>query len=145
MATKAGASEDVTTDDATGTDVATLSAADQAAFAEFMRQRESGKKGPDRYKVVVSHKGAGDRVLFSSVSQSRARKHIERTCPRGQHHFLLNPDGTMESYEAERESGGPQGEDVEMWQPFDRDAYQAPELSPVNTNDPWADAWEGAQ
>jgi len=81
--------------------------------------------------------------LFSSVSQKRARAYIERTCPRGSHHFLMNPDGSMESFEFER--SGSQGEEVDQWQPFDREAYQAPDLSPVSSNDPWADAWEGAQ
>jgi hypothetical protein len=126
-------------------DLATMSDAEKAAaFDEMMRG--SKKSGPERYKVIVSNNMAGDRVLFSSVSKKRAMAHIERTCPRGSHHFLLNPDGSMESYEAERLTGGPQGEEYDSgWMPFDRDAYQAPDLSPVNTNDPWADAWEGAQ
>jgi hypothetical protein len=98
-----------------------------------------------RYKVIVSNSMAGDRVLYSSVSEKRARKYVEDKCPRGQHFFVLSPDGSMSSYEQERLTGGPQGEDVEAWQSFDRDAYQAPDLSPVNSNDPWADAWEGAQ
>jgi hypothetical protein len=126
-------------------DVATLSDADKAALYDEMQAASAAKKGPERYRVVVANKMAGDRVLFSSVSKNRAKAHIERTCPRGSHHFLLNPDGSMESYEAERATGGPQGEDVETWQPFDREEYQAPDLSPVNTSDPWADAWEGAQ
>jgi hypothetical protein len=107
-----------------------------------LRQREAAQ-GPPRFRVVVSNKLAGDRTLFSSVSEKRARAHLVRTCPRGEHHFLLHPDGKMEAYEAER--NGPQGEDVDPWQEFDREAYQAPDLSPVNTFDPWADAWEGAQ
>lgn len=118
-----------------------------AELEEFraFKAKQNGKSGPDRYRVVVANKGQGDRVLFSSVSKKRAMAHIERTCPRGSHHFLLCPDGTMLSYEHERHTGGPQGEDVEPWQEFDRDAYQAPDLAPVNTSDPWADAWEGAQ
>jgi len=100
---------------------------------------------PPRFEVIVSNKTAGNRILFSSVSEKRAKKWVEDHCPRGSHFFLLTPDGEMFSYEAERESGGPRGEELEMWQPFDREAYQAPKLDPVNTNDPWADAWEGAQ
>jgi len=129
-------------------DVATapeMSDADKVAAYDAIQAQAAAKKGPDRYRVIVSNNMAGDRVLFSSVSQKRAQKYIEDKCPRGQHFFLLAPDGSMSSYEAERLTGGPQGEDVEAWQPFDRDAYQAPDLSPVNTNDPWADAWEGAQ
>lgn len=125
---------------------ATMSDSDKAAaFDDMMAKQQGASKVPDRYKVVVSNKTFGDRILYSSVSKSRARKFVEDKCPRGQHFHVQNPDGSMESYEAERASGGPQGEDVEMWQPFDRDAYQAPDLSPVNTSDPWADAWEGAQ
>lgn len=107
----------------------------------------TGNDAPPRYRVVESlQRGGGTgRVFFSSVSQSRAKKWVEDHCPRGSHFFLLAPDGSMSSYEAERASGGPQGEDLDTWQPFDRDAYQAPELAPVNTHDPWADAWEGAQ
>lgn len=116
-----------------------------AAYDQLMAGKDARTSAPERYKVVVSNKMNGDRVLFSSVSEKRARKYVEEHCPRGSHFFVLSPDGSMSSYEHERHSGGPQGEDVEVWQPFDRDAYQAPELSPVNTNDPWADAWEGAQ
>jgi hypothetical protein len=106
---------------------------------------QAAASGPARFKVIVSNKLSNDRTLFSSVSEKRARLYVENRCPRGQHFFVLAPDGSMSSYEAERLTGGPQGEDVEAWQDFDRDAYQAPDLSPVNSNDPWADAWEGAQ
>lgn len=116
-----------------------------AAYDQMVADQKAAKTGPDRYRVVVSNKSNGERVLFSSVSKSRAQKWIEDHCPRGSHFFLLAPDGSMSSYEAERLTGGPRGEDLEAWQPFDRDAYQAPDLAPVNTNDPWADAWEGAQ
>jgi hypothetical protein len=130
-------------------EVAEYSVEDKAAaYDQMMAEQAEAKKrqaGPARFKVVVSDPNAMDRTLFSSVSKKRARSYVEQHCPRGQHFFLLNPDGTMESYEHERHSGGPQGEDIEAWQAFDRDAYSSPELNPVNTNDPWADAWEGAQ
>lgn len=116
-----------------------------AAYDDMVAANAAKKAGPDRFRVIVSNKGAGDRVLMSSVSEKRARAFVENRCPRGQHFFVLSPDGTMSTFEAERAGGGPQGEDVDMWQEFDRDAYQAPDLSPVNTSDPWADAWEGAQ
>jgi hypothetical protein len=96
-----------------------------------------------RFKVIVSNNMAGDRVLFSSLSEARAKAWIEGHCPRGSHFFLLTPDGTMLSYEAERT--GVQGADADSWSAFDRDEYQAPSLAQINTNDPWADAWEGAQ
>lgn len=127
------------------TAVATLTAEEKAAAYDEMMAKQGGASGPERFKVMVSNKMTGDRTLFSSVSEKRAKKYIEDRCPRGSHFFLLAPDGSMSSYEHERLTGGPQGEDIEAWQPFDREAYQAPDLSPVNTNDPWADAWEGAQ
>lgn len=122
-----------------------------AAFAEMARKAQAydeanaKKDGPPRFRVVVSLKTYGDRTLFSSVSEKRAKKWIVDHCPRGSHFFLLAPDGTMYAYEDERNSGGPQGEELEPWFVFDREAYQAPELAPVNVHDPWADAWEGAQ
>ena len=125
-----------------------MSDADKAAaYDAMMAGKKAGNAGPPRYKVVESlQRGTADRVFFSSVSQKRARAFVEQRCPRGSHFFLLNPDGSMESYEAERLTGGPQGEEYDSgWLTFDRDGYQAPELAPVNTNDPWADAWEGAQ
>ena len=125
--------------------VDTKPTAEEVAAAKAVLQAANVGNAPPRYRVVVSNNMAGDRVLFSSVSQTRAKAWIEGHCPRGSHSFLLAPDGSMSSYEAERLTGGPQGEDLEAWQPFDRQAYQAPELAPVNTNDPWADAWEGAQ
>jgi len=126
-------------------EVAEMTDAQKAAAFDEMQAASAAKKGPDRYKVMVSNNMAGDRTLFSSVSQRRAMKYVEDHCPRGQHFFVRAPDGTDSSYEAERLTGGPRGEDVEAWQEFDRDAYQAPDLAPVNSNDPWADAWEGAQ
>lgn len=126
-------------------DVAAMTTDEKVAAYDELMAKRAASAGPPRYKVIVSLKDRGDRVLFSSVSQRRAMRYVEDHCPRGSHFFLLAPDGSMSSYEAERLTGGPQGEDLEAWQPFDRDAYQAPELTPVDTNDPWADAWEGAQ
>jgi hypothetical protein len=123
-------------------DVATMSDAEKVAAFDALNAGNGNKAGP-RYKVIVSNNMAGDRVLFSSVSEKRAKAWIEGHCPRGSHFFLLAPDGSMSSYEAERT--GAQGEDAETWSDFDRDEYQAPTLTPVNSNDPWADAWEGAQ
>lgn len=123
-------------------DVATMSDAEKVAAFDALNAGSANRGGP-RYKVIVSNNMAGDRVLFSSVSENRAKAWIEGHCPRGSHFFLLAPDGSMSSYEAERT--GVQGEDAESWAAFDRDEYQAPSLAPVNSNDPWADAWEGAQ
>lgn len=111
-----------------------------------IKKDDGKKKAPPRYRVIVSNALAGDRTLFSSVSETRARKWVENNCPRGSHFFVRDPDGNDWSYEHDRHTGGPQGEDVEVWQPFDRAAYQAPTLDAQPAgNDPWADAWEGAQ
>ena len=128
-----------------GTDVATLSDEEKIAEYDRLAAEKKANQGPPRFKAIVSLKTAGDRVLMSSVSEKRVKKWIEDHCPRGQHIFMLDPEGGMWSFEHERNSGGPRGEDVDTWQEFDRDEYQAPDLSPVNTSDPWADAWEGVQ
>lgn len=116
---------------------------EQIADAKRLLAR-ANPAGPARFKAVVSLKTAGDRVLFSSVSKNRTKRWIEDRCPRGSHIFLLNPNGEMFSYEHERLTGGPRGEELDPWQPFNRDDYQAPDLTPVSAHDPWADAWEGA-
>lgn len=125
--------------------VAVMSDAEKVAAFDALQAQSTGAKNPPRYKVIVSDPNARDRVLFSSVSEKRARKYVEDNCPRGQHFFVQNPDGSMWSYEHERHTGGPQGEDIDVWQEFDRNSYSSPELVPVNVHDPWADAWEGAQ
>ncbi len=125
--------------------IAVMSDAEKVAAFDKIQADSAGSKAPPRFKVIVSNPDSRDRVLFSSVSEKRTKKYVEDNCPRGQHFFVLSPDGSMASYEAERASGGPQGEDIETWQPFDRDSYSSPELSPVNAHDPWADAWEGTQ
>lgn len=123
----------------------TLEVERKAAEYDKIVAAQKAAEGPERFKAIVSLKGNGDRTLMTSVSKKRVQKWIENHCPRGQHIFLLCPDGSMESYEHERQSGGARGEDVDMWQEFDRESYQAPSLDPVNTADPWADAWEGVQ
>lgn len=129
---------------AASADVATMSDAEKiAAFDKMAAGGQGAANTPARYKVIVSNNMAGDRVLFSSLSETRAKAWLEGHCPRGSHMFLLSPDGSMLSYEAERT--GVQGADADAWAEFDRDAYQAPTLAPVSQNDPWADAWEGAQ
>jgi hypothetical protein len=121
-----------------------MSDADKAAaYDAMMTKNGQGANAPARYKVIVSNNMTGDRVLFSSVSENRAKAWLVSHCPRGSHFFLRTPDGQELSYEAER--AGAQGEDADPWAEFDRAEYQAPTLAPVNTNDPWADAWEGAQ
>lgn len=56
----------------------------------------------DRFKVILSHPNERGRVVFSSVSEKRARNFIVNRFPRGQEAYLEAPDGATESYQAER-------------------------------------------
>jgi hypothetical protein len=126
--------------------MATQPTAEEVAAANAVLAAANSTTGPARYKVVVSALSANNRVLFSSVSKTRAMTWLEQHCPRGEDFFLLCPDGTMMSYVQER-TIGPNGEDVDQWQTFDRAAYQAPSMGSMQATsaDPWADQWEAAQ
>src|ERR1700751_2581129 len=78
-----------------------------------------------RWKVRLSHPRDNRRTVFSTISESRARRHIANRFPRGSEAYLEAPDGTTESYEHERQ--GSYGEDADQWAPFDPDAYVPPE------------------
>jgi len=95
---------------------------------------------PDYYRVVTALSAAGgepDRVLFRSVSEKRARNWLETHAPRGGDILLSKPDGSYESYEAERT--GEKGADVDQWQPFDPADYARPETASEIAPDEWAD------
>lgn len=95
---------------------------------------------PDYYRVVTALSAAGgepDRVLFRSVSEKRARAWLETHAPRGSDILLSKPDGTYESYEAERT--GEKGADVDTWQPYDPSDYKRPEQASESAVDEWAD------
>jgi hypothetical protein len=97
------------------------------------------KSGPptERWRVRASHPRDNKRVLFSTVSETRARKFMVNRFPRGSEAYLEAPDGSTESYENER--AGPYGEDAEQWASFDPEAYIPPEEQPPPGESAWAD------
>jgi hypothetical protein len=99
----------------------------------------SAKKeaSPGRWRVKLSHPLERERVVFSSISEKRARAFIERRYPRGEEAFLESPEGDTESYQAERT--GPHGEDAEQWAEFDLAAYVPPEEQAPPGEAAWAD------
>jgi hypothetical protein len=99
----------------------------------------SDKSGPpsDRWRVRLSHPSERRAVVFSSVSEARARRHIQNRYPRGTEAYLEGPDGTTEAYQHERT--GPYGEDADPWAPFDPDAYKPPEEQEAPGEAAWAD------
>jgi len=102
-------------------------------------QTKTVDSGPptDRWRVRLSHPLSNKRVVFSTVSETRARKFIANRFPRGSEAYLEGPDGTTESYEHERQ--GPYGEDAEQWAPFDPEAYKPPEEAEPPGQSAWAD------
>ena len=91
----------------------------------------------ERFKVKLSHPLSHRKTVFSTVSERRARAFIVNRFPRGEEAYLEKPDGSAESYQAER--AGPYGEDMEQWQPFDPDAYKPPEEQDPPGQSAWAD------
>lgn len=90
-----------------------------------------------RFKVVLTHPQEQGRVVFSSVSESRAKQHIVNHFPRGSEAHLVTPDGKTLSYEAERT--GDQGQDADKWADFDPSSYQVPSQTPVAGENEYAD------
>jgi hypothetical protein len=99
--------------------------------------KSSDSPPTDRWKVKLSHPRDNSRVVFSTVSESRARRHVMNRFPRGSEAYIEAPDGTAESYEHERQS--PYGEDVDKWAPFDPNAYVPPEEQEPPGQSAWAD------
>jgi len=91
----------------------------------------------ERWNVKLSHPLERKRRVFSSVSETRARRFIENRYPRGEEAYLESPSGATESYQAER--AGPYGEDMDQWQPFDPDKWQPPEEAMPPGESAWAD------
>jgi hypothetical protein len=89
------------------------------------------------FKVVLTHPGHNDKVVFRSVSENRARRFMESRFPRGSEAFLQLPDGSIEHYERERQ--GDMGADVPVWMPFDRSSWvPAADQAPPGEN-AWSD------
>jgi hypothetical protein len=91
----------------------------------------------ERYKVKLSHPLSHRKTVFNTVSERRARAFIANRFPRGEEAYLELPDGSTESYAAER--AGPYGEDMDQWQPFDPDTYKPPEEQDPPGQSAWAD------
>lgn len=92
---------------------------------------------PKWYKVRSSHRQDGGRILFRSVSEQRARNHIETRFPRGSEAHLEMPDGSFEHYEAERQ--GEHGQDADAWGPFDPEGWKPPAEQEPPGQSQWGD------
>lgn len=92
---------------------------------------------PGWYYVKLSHPAERKRVVFRSVSEKRARAHIENRYPRGSEAYLEKPDGSTESFENERQ--GEHGTDADPWAAFDVEAYKPPDEAPAPGTSAWGD------
>ena len=92
---------------------------------------------PGRYQVRLSHPQERKKVVFSSISENRARRFIQNRFPRGSEAYLEKPDGTFEHYEGERT--GPHGEDADQWADFDPESYVPPEEAAPPGEAAWQD------
>jgi hypothetical protein len=91
----------------------------------------------DRWKVRSSFPTDRKRILFSSVSEARARRYVANRFPRGEEAYLEAPDGTTEAYQHER--SGPYGEDADQWAAFDPDSWTPPAEQEPPGQSAWAD------
>jgi len=95
------------------------------------------KPPTQRWKVKLSHPLENKKVVFSSVSEDRARRFIVNRFPRGEEAYLESPTGKTESYQQERT--GPYGEDADQWAPFDPETYVPPAEQEPPGEAAWAD------
>lgn len=92
---------------------------------------------PQFFKVRLSHPDLNRKTVFRTVSESRARKFLTNRFPRGEEAYLEHPDGTTESYQAERT--GEHGKDTDLWSSFNPDEYQPMEVGVPPGDSAWAD------
>lgn len=92
---------------------------------------------PQWYKVVSSFPEDRGRVLFRSVSEKRARAFVQNRFPRGSEAHLALPDGSFESYEAERQ--GEHGQDTDFWADFDPESWKPPAQQEPPGQSAWGD------
>jgi hypothetical protein len=95
------------------------------------------KAKPQFYKVVATHPNLHKRVMFRSISETRARQWLANHYPRGSEAHLIAPDGTTEHYERER--AGEHGEDASLWAPFDPESWIPVDQNPPPGDSEWAD------
>lgn len=89
------------------------------------------------YKVLLTHPNHNQKVVFRSVSESRARGFVEKRFPRGSEAYLLMPDGSTEHYERERV--GDMGADANAWAPFDPSSWETPSEQAPPGESAWSD------
>jgi hypothetical protein len=94
-------------------------------------------KDPGWYRVVSSFPQDQGKVLFRSVSETRARRYLTNRFPRGSEAHLRLPDGSHEHYEHERQ--GEHGQDAEQWAPFDPESWKPPAEQEPPGQSAWGD------
>lgn len=99
--------------------------------------KPSKREEAPRYRVRLSHPQEQRKQVFSSVSEARARGHVEQHYPRGSEAYIENPDGSFVHYESER--SGERGQDAEKWGPFNPEDYRPPAEAIAPGVDEWAD------
>ena len=109
----------------------------EGAVAKKNDNGNGNGESPGRFQVRLTHPLERKRVVFSSISEKRARKFVQNRFPRGEEAYIEMPDGSFESYQHERE--GPHGEDMDQWGSFDPDAWLPPDEAPAPGESAWAD------
>jgi hypothetical protein len=92
---------------------------------------------PQWFKVRSSFPTDMKKVLFRSVSRTRAEKFIVNRFPRGEEAYLELPDGTTLAYAQERQ--GEHGTDTDKWAPFDPEAWRPPAEQEPPGQSVWGD------
>lgn len=92
---------------------------------------------PGRWRVRSSFPTDRKRVLFSSISESRAKRFIVNRFPRGEEAYLEAPDGSTQSYAEERADD--YGVEVEKWTAFDPETWRPPEEQEAPGQSAWGD------
>lgn len=80
---------------------------------------------PSYWFVRVSHPISNKRIVFRSVSETRARTWLTNRSPRGEVFYLEGPDGVTESFVQGRLAED--GTDDDEWGAFDPESYIPPE------------------
>jgi len=108
-----------------------------ARLMSLASDQDKPPAGPGFYEIRLSHPREGRKRVFRTVSESRAERFLTNRYPRGSEAYLVHPDGSMWSYEAERQ--GDYGADAEKWAPFDPETYLPPEEAVPPGESAWAD------
>ena len=101
------------------------------------KAKSSDTDSPQWYRVISSFAEDRGRVLFRTVSERRARAFVQNRFPRGSEAHLALPDGSYESYEAERQ--GEHGQDADPWGPIDPESWKPPALQEPPGQSAWGD------